>query len=187
MSVCTTWPSFFEKKMSFTEHYIYPNNVFYTDFTHKNYFGNVFSAHFPIWGREIEELDRLRLALNIWRHFRKLPSAETRKNFKGVLFSFCGEEKYNTEVAVKSTKTMKNSGHLTFLLTQQVWPEKTADIWRRYKWFPHQKTSGKRAQKLHTDNTSLFNVPTQILVVLLIGRAVWEIYFNQSEALPRSG
>ena len=82
---------------------------------------------------------------------------------------------------------MKNSGHLTFLLTQQVWPEKTADIWRRYKWFPHQKTSGKRAQKLHTDNTSLFNVPTQILVVLLIGRAVWEIYFNQSEALPRSG
>ena len=46
------------------------------------------------------------------------------KNFKGVLFSFCAEEKYNTEVAVISTKTktktMNNSGHLTFLLTQQV-------------------------------------------------------------------
>ena len=110
-----------------------PNNIFYTDSTHKNYFGNVFSAHFPIWGREIEELDRLRLALNIWRHFRKLPSAKTRKNLKGVLFSFCAEEKYNTEVVVKSTKTMNNSGNLTFLLTQQVWPEKTADIWWRYK------------------------------------------------------
>ena len=140
--------AFLKKKMSFTEHYIYPNNVFYTDFTLKNYFGNVFSAHFPIWGREIEELDRLRLALNIWRHFRKLPSAETRKNFKGVLFSFCGEEKYNTEVAVKSTKTMKNSGHLTFLLTQQVWPEKTADIWRRYKWFPHQKHVWKTSAEI---------------------------------------
>lgn len=58
--------------------------------------------------------------LIIWRHFRKLPSAKTRKNFRGVLFSFCAEEKYNIQVAVKSTKTMNNSGHLTFLLTQQV-------------------------------------------------------------------
>ena len=30
-------------------------------------------------------------------------------------------------------------------------------------------------------------VITQIWVVLLIGRAAWEIYFSQSEALPRSG
>ena len=124
--------AFLKKNVVYWTLYL-PNNVFYTDFTHKDYIGNVFSAHFPIWGREIEELDRLRLALNIWRHFRKLPSAKTRKNLKGVLFSFCAEEKYNTEVVVKSTKTMNNSGNLTFLLTQQVWPEKTADIWWRYK------------------------------------------------------
>ena len=30
-------------------------------------------------------------------------------------------------------------------------------------------------------------VITQIWLVLLIGRAAWEIYFSQSEALPRSG
>ena len=96
-----------------------PNNVFYADSTHKNYFGNVFSAHFPIWGREIEELDRLR-SYYIASFQKKIPSAKTRKNFKGVLFSFCAEEKYNIQVAVKSTKTMNNSGHLTFLLTQQV-------------------------------------------------------------------
>ena len=32
-----------------------------------------------------------------------------------------------------------------------------------------------------------WRVTTQIWVVLLIGRAAWEIWFNQSEALPRSG
>ena len=32
-----------------------------------------------------------------------------------------------------------------------------------------------------------WRVTTQIWVVLLIGRAVWEIWFNQSEALTRSG
>ena len=32
-----------------------------------------------------------------------------------------------------------------------------------------------------------WRVTTQISVVLLIGRAAWEIWFNQSEALPRSG
>ena len=32
-----------------------------------------------------------------------------------------------------------------------------------------------------------WRVTSQIWVVLLIGRATWEIYFNQSEALPRSG
>ena len=32
-----------------------------------------------------------------------------------------------------------------------------------------------------------WRVTTQIWVVLLIGRAAWEFYFNQSEALPRSG
>ena len=26
--------------------------------------------------------------------------------------------------------------------------EKTADIWRRYHWFPHQMTSEKRAQQI---------------------------------------
>ena len=34
-------------------------------------------------------------------------------------------------------------------------PEKTADIWRRYHWFPRQMTSEKRAQKFHTDDSSL--------------------------------
>ena len=34
-------------------------------------------------------------------------------------------------------------------------PEKTADIWRRYNWFPRQMTSEKRAQKSHTDEASL--------------------------------
>ena len=33
--------------------------------------------------------------------------------------------------------------------------DKTADIWRRYHWFPRQMTCEKRAQKLHTDDTSL--------------------------------
>ena len=32
-----------------------------------------------------------------------------------------------------------------------------------------------------------WRVTTQIWVVLLIGRAAWEIWFNQSGALPRSG
>lgn len=97
-----------------------PKMFFDTDFTHKNYFGNVFFCPFPDLRQRNWEVGRLRLALIIWRHVRKLPSAKTRKNFKGVLFSFCAEEKYNTEVAVISTKTMNNSGHLTFLLTQQV-------------------------------------------------------------------
>ena len=35
------------------------------------------------------------------------------------------------------------------------WPEKTADIWRRYQWFPRQMTSEKQAQKFHTDDASL--------------------------------
>ena len=75
---------------------------------------------------------------------------------------------------------MNNSGHLTFLLARE--------NSRHLATLPMVcLTSGKRAQKFHTDNTSLFNVPTQILVVLLIDRAAWEIYFNQSEALPRSG
>ena len=32
-----------------------PPKCFYTDFTHKIYFGNVFSAHFPSW--EIDNLN----------------------------------------------------------------------------------------------------------------------------------
>ena len=36
-------------------------------------------------------------------------------------------------------------------------------------------------------NSILMTRTTQIWVVLLIGRAALEIYFNQSEALPRSG
>ena len=35
------------------------------------------------------------------------------------------------------------------------WPEKTADIWRRYHWFPRQMTYEKRAQKFHTDEALL--------------------------------
>ena len=40
---------------------------------------------------------------------------------------------------------------MTFLF----YPEKTADIWRRYHWFPRQMTSEKRALKFHTDDASL--------------------------------
>ena len=36
-----------------------------------------------------------------------------------------------------------------------IYPEQTADIWRRYHWFPQKMTSEKRAQKFHTDNASL--------------------------------
>ena len=34
-------------------------------------------------------------------------------------------------------------------------PEKTADIWRRFHWFPRQMTSENRAQKFHTYEASL--------------------------------
>ena len=34
-------------------------------------------------------------------------------------------------------------------------PEKTADIWLRYHWFPRQMTSEKRAQKFQNDDASL--------------------------------
>ena len=45
-------------------------------------------------------------------------------------------------------------------LIKSVWykvplPEKTADIWRHYHWFPCQVTSEKRAQKFRTNDTSL--------------------------------
>ena len=36
-----------------------------------------------------------------------------------------------------------------------VQPEKTADIWRRYRWIPRQMTSEKQAQKFHTHDASL--------------------------------
>ena len=41
--------------------------------------------------------------------------------------------------------------------------------------FPWEMTSERRSRKLHTDDA---------LLVLLIGRAAWEICFNKSEALP---
>ena len=53
-----------------------------------------------------------------------------------------------------------------YLHTSWYKPEKTANIWQRYHWFPSQMTSEKR-------------VTTQIWVVLLIGHGAWEI--------PRSG
>ena len=34
-------------------------------------------------------------------------------------------------------------------------PKKTADIWRRYYWFPRQIKSEKGAQKFPTDDASL--------------------------------
>ena len=52
-------------------------------------------------------------------------------------------------------------------------PEKTADASRRHHWFPRETPYRSR-------------VITQNRVVLLIGRAAWEICFNQSEALLRS-
>ena len=53
----------------------------------------------------------------------------------------------------------------------------SADIWRRYHWFPCQMTSEKRAHKFHTDDVSLAG-STQIWVLLLIGHAAWEIFFR---------
>ena len=50
-----------------------------------------------------------------------------------------------------------------------------------FRWFPLEITSEKPAQKFPTDDASL---PRS---VLLIGLAAWEICFNQSEVLPRSG
>ena len=34
-------------------------------------------------------------------------------------------------------------------------PEKTADILRRYHWFPREMKSEEQAQKFHTDDVSL--------------------------------
>ena len=34
-------------------------------------------------------------------------------------------------------------------------PEKTADVWRRYWWFPRQMTCEKQVQKFHTEDVSL--------------------------------
>ena len=36
-----------------------------------------------------------------------------------------------------------------------IWPEKTANIWRRYHWFPRRTTSEKQVQKFHADDASL--------------------------------
>ena len=49
---------------------------------------------------------------------------------------------------------------------------------------PRQVTSEKQVQKFHTDDAS---ISTQIWVVFLIGCPAWEIWFNQSEILSRSG
>ena len=48
---------------------------------------------------------------------------------------------------------------------------------------PSQMTSEERVRKIQY----WWSVATQIWVVLLIIRAAWEIWFNQSEELPRSG
>ena len=55
---------------------------------------------------------------------------------------------------------------------------------RSHQRFPREMKPEKRAQKFHA---YWWRVTTQIWVVLLIGRAAWEICFNQSETLPRSG
>ena len=160
-----------------------PNNVFYTDSTHKNYFGNVFSAHFPIWGREIEELDRLRSYY--MASFQETSFSKNKKKLKRSSFLFlCWRKIYHTSSSKKYQNREQFWSFDIFVNTTGVARENS----RHLATLPMVcLTSGKRAQKFHTDNTSLFNVPTQILVALLIGRAVWEIYFNQSEALPRSG
>ena len=49
----------------------------------------------------------------------------------------------------------KRGNEILYNKLLQKQPEKTADIWRRYHWFPLQITSGKRAQKFHTDDASL--------------------------------
>ena len=48
---------------------------------------------------------------------------------------------------------------------------------------PSQMTSEERVRKIQY----WWSVATKIWVVLLIGRAAWEIWSNQSEELPRSG
>ena len=72
----------------------------------------------------------------------------------------------NTSLGIKPLLAWENSRHLATLPLlsppNDVW-EKSAEI--PYWW----------------------RVTTQIGEVLLIGRATWEIWFNQSEALPRSG
>ena len=56
-------------------------------------------------------------------------------------------------------------------------PEKTADISRRHPWFAPARW------RLRNDCRKC---PTQIWVVILIGRTAREISFSQSEALPSS-
>ena len=43
----------------------------------------------------------------------------------------------------------------TFVGPAKRQPEKTANIWRSYQWFPRQMTSEKQVQKFHTDDVSL--------------------------------
>ena len=85
----------------------------------------------------------------------------------------------------KSSKVLKffeRNFFKNFWKKSGVGPEKTADIWWYYHWFPHHMTSETSAEIPYW-----WCVTTQIWVVLLIGCVAWEIWFNQWEALPRSG
>ena len=85
----------------------------------------------------------------------------------------------------KSSKVLKffeRNFFKNFWKKSGVGPEKTADIWWYYHWFPHHMTSETSAEIPYW-----WRVTTQIWVVLLIGCVAWEIWFNQWEALPRSG
>ena len=76
----------------------------------------------------------------------------------------CSSKKLAT--AVPKSIAWENSRHLTTL--PLVSPRN--DVWETSAEIPY-----------------WWRVTTQIWVVLLIGRAAWEIWFNQSEALSRSG
>ena len=59
-----------------------------------------------------------------------------------------------------------------YFMTFPFYPEKTADIWRRYHWFPRQMTSEKRAQKFHTDDASLLSSGQCFWLVVPRGKVI---------------
>ena len=70
------------------------------------------------------------------------------------------------DLTTRSSIALENSRHLATL--PLIFPPN--DVWETSVEIPY-----------------WWRVTTQIWVVLLIGRVAWEIYFNKSEALPRSG
>ena len=86
-----------------------------------------------------------------------------RKYLQTTKSQLLTEGKYTSQAlyqALQTTKLNLNCKANKFKKNTQfqsvpIQPEKTADIWRRYLWFPPQMTTKKRAQKFHTDDPSL--------------------------------